>query len=211
MSILNVIKGETTNALEKKIVEITAATDRARNACVEEQTNVADIVERLATAELYGSDTSALSAEHTRSSQRILTLDLAVKKGEAELEKFNQKLVALREKGEREKYAAGLNKIADEWEKQLPAFRKAARAVADTYLSLPESAVASFNGATGGVLKSNIPLCDAFAHGDGIESAIRDLRQHAAMIVSGERALPLASDRTLGSRLQMFGLNPRAA
>ena len=114
-------------------------------------------------------------------------------------------------KGERERYAAGINKIADEWEKQLPAFRKAARAVADTYLSLPESAVASFNGATGGVLKSNIPLCDAFAHGDGIESAIRDLRQHAAMIVSGERALPLASDRTLGSRLQMFGLNPRAA
>jgi hypothetical protein len=211
MSLLNIVKGETIPSIEKKITEITAATDRARASIVEEQTNIADIGERLATAELYQTDTTAFYAEHARSSQRIVTLGLAIQKGDAELAKLNQRLTALRERSEREKYAATINKLADALEKALPAFKKSAREVSDLYLALPESAVASFTGATTAVMKTNVPLVEGFAHGGTIESAIADIRRAASMILSGEHALPLASDRTLGERLISFGRNPRAA
>jgi len=211
MTILDMIKGETVATIEKKIAAKTADTERVRAALVAEQKNLSEACEQLTDAELDGGDTSALSAEHDRAARRITTLNLAEAKGQAAIAQLQQRLVALRERSEREKYAATINKLADALEKALPAFKKSAREVSDLYLALPESAVASFTGATTAVMKTNVPLVEGFAHGGTIESAIADIRRAASMILSGEHALPLASDRTLGERLISFGRNPRAA
>lgn len=203
MSILNIVKGETITYLEAQLSKLqTAVAGRAAA-----RTSLVDVNDRLATATLYQSDCSALLVEHDRVAQQLRAFDLAEAKGAEEIAKINQKLAALKNKEARQAYVAGVLKLADQWEKCLQAFQKAAGAVADV---LPESARESFTGGTKSLLEFNIPQADAFAHGGAIEAAITDMRRHAAQVVNGERDLP-TNNTTLGARLESFGRKPRAA
>jgi hypothetical protein len=204
MSLLNIVKGETITSLEAQLSKLQTATNNAIAGRSEARTSLVDVNDRLATATLYQSDSSALLVEHDKITQRLKAFDLAEAKGQAEIAKLGQKLAALKNKEARQQYADGVLKLADQLEKCLPAFRKSARAISDVYLAIPEAARDEFTGAVGAVLADNVLRSDAFASGDVIEAAVVDMRRHATMIVDGSRDLP-ANNVTLGERLESFG------
>ncbi len=148
-------------------------------------------------------DADAVEEEHAKAALREKSLSAAISRAEERLVEAEQALAAERARVAREASAARCRDLAKAIEKAKPAAAEASRKVADVWGSAPANIPWSPLILEG----CNLWLGSAgFFEGDFLDLAIKTLRQHADLILSGERPADLG--RSFDEQALAYGRPP---
>lgn len=205
---LNLIKSNSVASLEKQLADKQTKLGQLRAQYGEVRQRADELGDQVAAALVDdASNLGSLEGQLHAAESRLRSTQAAIAKVEGEVAVLDQKLAAARDRVAREASAARLRELANSLEKSKPAAAKAARQVAEVVGGIP--AGIQWAPVITQALDHWVPGAVSFFEGDFIDIAVKELRLHADLILSGERSADLG--RSFDEQAIAYGRKPMAA